>query len=127
MTKGNQNAVKSLQLYGLNYYAMHEYEKGVSYFNKLLNIQPDNGLWYLYRGIYFFQKNDYNDARSQFKYALKLDPNLFEVHYYQGKMLVEENSTAEALNEFQIYRQQMQDDAKLDEVNTLIKDLESLK
>ncbi len=127
LAKTEQSSVKSLQLFGENYYALNDYEKGVLYFNKLLKLQKDEGEWYLYRGIYFFKKKDYNDARSQLEYALKLDQNLIEVHYYLGKIFVEEKNTSEALREFQIYRQQMRDDDKLNEVNALIKDLENLK
>lgn len=123
----DQSSVQSLKLLGINYYALNDYEKGVSYFNTLLNMEKDEGEWYLYRGIYFFKKKDYHDARSQLEYALKLDQDLIEVHYYLGKILVEEKKTNEALDEFQIYRQQMRDDDKLDEVNTLINDLENLK
>lgn len=122
-----QSTVKSLRLLGKNYYALNDYEKGVSYFNTLISLEKDVGEWYLYRGIYFYYKKNYNDARSQLEYALKLDNGLIEAHYYFGKILVAEKKTKEALKEFQIYRQEMREDDKLKEVNALISDLEKIK
>jgi tetratricopeptide (TPR) repeat protein len=121
----NQPDSLALYLYGKNYYALEDYSTGVTFFNKLLNEDKDNGSWYLYRGIYFFNQADYIDAKGQFEYALKLDENLYEVHYYLGKILLNEGDETDALQEFNIYRQHSLDSEKLQEVDKVIQSLET--
>ncbi len=118
---------KAYQLLGDNYYALNDFENGVTYFNKLLNLEKDNGEWYLYRGIYYYHKQDYNDALGQFQIAMSLDSNLVEVHYYVGKVLLSEGKETAALEEFRIYRQTLQKNDKLEEVEGIISRLENKK
>jgi tetratricopeptide (TPR) repeat protein len=120
------NQIKSdlpegLQLTGKNYYALGDYETGVTFFNRLMNLQKENGRWYYYRGIYFFQKEDYKDAKAQFLLALQLSDLLIEPHYYLGKIYMQEKNTSEAMNQFKIYRQRMRDSDKIEEVEELLK------
>jgi tetratricopeptide (TPR) repeat protein len=116
---------KAYHLLGNNYYALNDFENGVTYFNKLLNLEKDTGEWYLYRGIYYYHKHDYNDALGQFQIALGLDSNLVEVHYYLGKILLSEGKDTAALEEFRIYRQTMQKNGKLEEIEEILLRLEN--
>jgi tetratricopeptide (TPR) repeat protein len=113
----------TLYLYGKNYYALGDFNKGVTYFNMLLNEDKNNGSWYLYRGIYFFEQKDYVDARGQFQYALELDSTLYEPHYYLGKIFLDESDNSAALKEFNLYLQHDVEKAKLEEVNKIIQTL----
>jgi len=113
----------TLYLYGKNYYALENFDSGVTYFNQLLNQDKENGSWYFYRGIYFYSQKDYNDARGQFEYGLKQDSTLYETHYYLGKILLDEGNHVEALKEFQNYRRYEMDPAKAEEVENIIQSL----
>lgn len=115
-----ENNQTSLQLLGKNYYAIGDFETGVTCFNKLLKIDQKNGKWYLYRGIYFYSKKDFKDAGEQFKYALKLNDQLIEAHYYLGKIYMSDGNTSDAYNEFKIYRKQMRDFDRIEEVENLL-------
>jgi tetratricopeptide (TPR) repeat protein len=113
----------TLYLYGKNYYELEDFDKGVTYFNKLLNGDKNNGSWYYYRGIYFFEQKDFKDAKGQFEYALELDSTLYEPHYYLGKIYLEENDQESALREFESFLQNEVDSQKAEEVNTIIQSL----
>jgi Tfp pilus assembly protein PilF len=123
LKKVNQTDSLTLYLYGKNYYALKDFSTGVTYFNKLLNEDKQNGSWYFYRGIYFFNQKDYEDAKGQFEYGLKLDETLYETHYYLGKILLDEGDEEGALKEFQLYRQDEMDSEKAEEVNNVIQSL----
>jgi len=113
----------TLYLYGKNYYALKQFDKGVTYFNKLLNDDKTNGAWYHYRGIYFYEQKDYEDAKGQFLYAVELDSTLFESHYYLGKIYLEENDPNAALDEFKNYLRYEDEADKSEEVNALIQSI----
>jgi tetratricopeptide (TPR) repeat protein len=115
----------TLYLYGKNYYALNDYSKGVSYFNKLLNEDKNNGSWYFYRGIYFYNQKNFIDAKGQFEYTLDLDNTLYEAHYYLGKIYVEEGDQSSALKEFEIYLRHEVDSDRAEEVNKTIQSLQS--
>jgi tetratricopeptide (TPR) repeat protein len=115
----------ALYLYGKNYYALNDFSTGVTYFNKLLNEDKDNGSWYFYRGIYFFNQKDYTDAKGQFEYGFALDETLYETHYYLGKIFLEEGDEGNALEEFRLFRQQIVESEKSEEIDNLIQSLES--
>ena len=118
---------RAYHLLGKNYYELNEFESGVTYFNNLLHLEKENGEWYFYRGIYYYNKQDYNDALGQFQIALSLDSNLVEVHYYLGKILLSEGRDIPALEEFRIYRQKMRKDDRLEEIQNIISKLEEKK
>jgi len=107
---------RALRLFGLNYYALGDYERGVGYFNRLLNLDKNEGEWYYYRGLYFYQKDDLNDAKNQFFMAQKLDSTLTEVAYYLGRIYLQEGDEAEARQQFGIYKQSGLDEAKRNEI-----------
>jgi tetratricopeptide (TPR) repeat protein len=113
----------TLYLYGRNYYALKQYDKGVTYFTMLLNNDKMNGAWYHYRGIYFFEQKDYEDAKGQFLYALELDSSLFEPHYYLGKIYLAESDQNAALQEFKNYLRYEGDGDKTEEVNSIIQSI----
>jgi tetratricopeptide (TPR) repeat protein len=115
----------TLYLYGKNYYALKQYDKGVTYFNTLLNDDKSNGAWYYYRGIYFYEQKDYVDAKGQFLYAMELDSSLFEPHYYLGKIYLAENDQNAALQEFKNYLRYKGEADKTEEINSLIQSIES--
>lgn len=112
-----------LYLYGKNYYALGDFSTGVTYFNKLLNEDKENGCWYFYRGIYFYNQKNYVDARGQFEYGLKLDETLYEAYYYLGKILSEEGDKEGALKAFQLFRQHENNSEKAEEVDKAIQSL----
>jgi tetratricopeptide (TPR) repeat protein len=114
----------ALYLYGKNYYALKDFSKGVTYFNELLKKDKDNGSWYFYRGIYFFNQNDYLDAKGQFEYGLMLDETLYETHYYLGKIYLNEGDENNALKEFRIFHQHEKVSEKAQEVDKMIQSLE---
>ena len=113
----------TLYLYGKNYYALEDFSAGVTYFNKLLNEDKDNGCWYFYRGIYFYNQKNYVDAKGQFEYSLKLDETLYQSYYYLGKILSEEGDKEGALEAFQLFRQHEDNGEKAEEVNKAIQSL----
>jgi tetratricopeptide (TPR) repeat protein len=113
----------TLYLYGKNYYALEQFDKGVSYFNTLLNDDKDNGAWYYYRGIYFYEQKDYIDAKGQFLYAMELDSTLYESYYYLGKIFLAESDQKAALKEFENYLRHEVKADKAEEVNMLIQSM----
>jgi len=125
LNKVSQPDSLALYLYGKNYYAMNDFSKGVTYFNRLLNKDKDNGSWYFYRAIYFFNQKDYIDARGQLEYGLKLDESLYESHYYLGKIYLDEGDDVRALEEFHLFRQNIKESDKIEEIDSLIHSLES--
>ena len=115
-----EESVESLAMQGLDYYGLENFEVGVSYFNKLLNIDKENGEWYLYRGIYYYQKNDLKDAKTQFNHALVLDAGLTESQYYLGKIYLANRDEKTALETFNLYLRESVDSVRIDEVRELI-------
>jgi tetratricopeptide (TPR) repeat protein len=111
---------RALHLYGLNYYARGDYEQGVGFFNKLLNLDKERGEWFYYRGIYFYQKHDLGDAKNQFLLAQKLDSTLTEVSYYMGKIYLLENERAAALEQFETYKMSGVNPLYLQEVGEIL-------
>jgi len=121
----SQSDSLALYLSGKNYYALNDFSTGVTYFNKLLSEDKDNGSWYFYRGIYFFNQMDYTDAKGQFEYGLTLDETLYETHYYLGKIFLDEGNEASALKEFRFFRQHIEESEKSEEIDNLIQSIES--
>ena len=107
---------RALYLSGLNYYALGDFERGVGFFNKLLSLNKDEGEWYYYRGIYFFQKDDLKDALNQFLMAQKLDDTLTEVSYYLGKIYLQNGEQKAARQQFEIYKKSGLDPEKTIEI-----------
>ena len=115
----------TLYLYGKNYYAMKDFSTGVTYFNKFLNEDKDNGSWYFYRGIYFYNQKDFKDAKGQFEYGLNLDDTLYETHYYLGKIFLDEGNNTAALKQFRIYSEHGMAPENAEEVDKTIQSLGS--
>jgi len=111
---------ESLKLQGLDYYGLKNFEIGVSFFNRLLSMDKDNGEWYFYRGIYYFQKDDFNDAQAQFKHALVLDVDLTQARYYLGKIYLANGDNTAALEQFNLYLTEDPGSEYSDEVNEII-------
>ena len=99
--------INMLFLLGKSYYQAGDFEKGLDCFNELIRIDDSVGMWYLYRGIYFYQNNNYVDAISQLKLANDLDPAIREVHLFLGRSYEAVGETEKALDELSIYRQGM--------------------
>jgi len=115
-----------LALLGRNYYALKDFESGLSFFNRLTQKDNSSGEWYLYRGIYFYHKNDYGDAKGQFMIALDLDKSLAEVQYYLAKIYESEGDLQNALISYRLYRDNKLGDDRSDELDAKISYLESL-
>jgi tetratricopeptide (TPR) repeat protein len=95
---------------GKSYYQTDDFERGLDCFNELINIDDKVGMWYLYRGIYFYQKGNFDDAISQLVYAQSLDETIQEVHLFLGRSYEAQGETEKALKEFSIYREGMRSD-----------------
>jgi tetratricopeptide (TPR) repeat protein len=120
LKKINRPSPEELKLQGLTYYGLGDYETGVTYFNKLLNLDKDNAEWYFYRGIYFYQKDDLNDALTQFKHAFTLDPGMSETRYYLGKIYFANRNFTAALEELEAYIKTNPETANRDDANDII-------
>lgn len=115
----------TIYLYGKNHYALGDFSTGVTYFNTLLKEDKNNGSWYFFRGIYFFEQKDYVDAKGQFRYAIELDSSLTGVHYYLGKILLIEGDIPAAIKEFELYQKNPEDSEKAKEIHLLLRSLKS--
>ena len=104
---------KVLRLLGRNYYALKDYNTGLTYFNILMNRDQSEGLWYFYRAIYFYHKNNDDDALSQFQQALRLDPTLYDAHYFIGKIYERNKEYHSAWESFRLFRESMQEKDEL--------------
>lgn len=118
--------IEVLALLGRNYYALNDFESGMSFFNRLIQKNKSNGEWYLYRGIYFYQKNDYGDAKGQFLIAMDLDNTLADVHYYLARIYESEGDLEKALISYRLYRDNTLENERSDELDSKISYLESL-
>jgi tetratricopeptide (TPR) repeat protein len=95
---------EAMNLLGECYYVQKKYETGLSYFNRLIKLEPHEGLWYLKRGIYFLQKQDYKDAQSQFLRALELNEELSDSYYYLAKVYEGMGNAEQALDHYYLFQ-----------------------
>jgi tetratricopeptide (TPR) repeat protein len=102
-----------LYLFGRNYYALKDYDAGLSYFNRLMQRDRSNGRWYFYRAIYYYQKCDFTDALSQFKQALVIDPTIYDAHYFIGKIHERNKEYRAAWESFRLFRESMREKDEL--------------
>jgi tetratricopeptide (TPR) repeat protein len=102
-----------LYLLGRNYYALKDFDTGITYFNTLMKRNQNEGAWYFYRGIYFYQKDNYVDALGQFKQALLIDPSIYDAHYFMGKIHEMNKEYRAAWESFRLYRESMTDKDEL--------------
>jgi len=125
--KNHTRDKNSLSLLGRSHYALEEYEKGLSYYNRLVQLEPERGEWYLQRGIYFIQKEDFNDALSQFERALTLDNLLFEVYYYLGRVHEEQGNPDQALEAYERYQENAGEKCMFPDITDRIRNLHNRK
>jgi tetratricopeptide (TPR) repeat protein len=102
-----------LHLLGRNYYALKDFDTGITYFNTLMKRNQSEGMWYFYRGIYFYQKENYQDAMSQFKQALIMNPSIYDAHYFIGKIHEINKEYRAAWESFRLFRESMTDKDEL--------------
>ena len=75
---------------GVGEYQKENYDKAISYFNKAIELDPNNAVAYHNRGLVYFKIASYFNtepfykAISDFSKAIELDPNYVDAYYNRG-------------------------------------------
>ena len=109
-----------MHLYGLNYYASGDYEQGVGFFNKLLNLDKERGEWFATAESIFIKSMILEMPKISFYWRRELDSTLTEVSYYMGKIYLLENERAAALEQFETYKMSGVNPLYLQEVGDIL-------
>jgi tetratricopeptide (TPR) repeat protein len=80
----NQSLVNDLFKKGIRSCQAGNFDKGIRHFSEVLEIEPDNYLAFLNRGIAFRGNNEQNNARLDFITCIELDPNNPEAYFQLG-------------------------------------------
>lgn len=107
-------------LYAKTLFKLEKYEEGLRYINQLLKYDDQFGELYFYRAVYYYNKKNFQDALTLFELALQLDENLLESHYYLGNLYAEMQNFSRALNHYRKYRESMQKEESVIEIESKI-------
>jgi Flp pilus assembly protein TadD len=80
-------------------------QEAVEYFNKAVNLMPDNAFAYNVLGSVYFPHGDYARAAKYFQLAANANPNDTEVRFYLGTCLMKLGKPAEAAEQFHAARE----------------------
>ena len=75
---------------GVKEYQKENYDKAISYFNKAIELDPNNAVAYHNRGLVYFKTGSYYntepfyEAISDFSKAIEVDPNYVDAYYNRG-------------------------------------------
>ncbi|MEH2399911.1 tetratricopeptide repeat protein [Nostoc sp.] len=99
---GNQFAKLVLEYFNLanSYYKQNQYESAVSYYNKVLELNPYFVDAYFGRGISFYVIKDYQKAIQDFNSIIFINPNEYKVYSNRGLALFAINNINEAIQDF---------------------------
>lgn len=111
---------QSRLLFAKTLFKLEKYEEGLRHINQLLNYDNQVGELYFYRGVYYYHKKNFQDALTLFDIALKLDENLLEAHYYLGNIYEALKQFSEALTHYRKYRESMEKEESIIEIETKI-------
>lgn len=88
--------VDALRYLGMAYFRAGEYDRGLSYLNRVLQLQPDDVLVYIYRARYFMHFEKPHAAREQLELALAIDSASVAVLLEMGRLFIEQGQFQKA-------------------------------
>ncbi|MFC1579791.1 tetratricopeptide repeat protein [Thermodesulfobacteriota bacterium] len=73
---------------GITYYQDAQYDKAITLFSKVIEVNPRHNGAYHYRGLAYFQKKQYDNAISDFSWAIKYKPSFDKAHAGRGSAYI---------------------------------------
>gem|GEM_PF-5198970 len=89
-----------------------KYDEAISYFNKAINLDPKNSIYYCNRGEAYFLNSQNVEAFADFNRAIELDPNNSNAYFYRGAVYMKDEKIGKAIIEFNIAIQKKPDYAE---------------
>ena len=75
-------------------------EKGISDYNKTIEINPDDYYAYYNRGIIYGKKGQCDEAIADYSKAIEINPNFSEAYCVRGIAYVEKDQNGKAIADF---------------------------
>ena len=69
---------------GIKAWEQGDHYLAISYYNKAINLEPNEPTWYYNRGLSKYQISDYKGAITDYDKATKLDPNYTDAFENRG-------------------------------------------
>ena len=76
--------IYSLVKKGIKSFNKRDFEESVTYFNKAIELNPNNSVTYFYRGRAFFFNHSFQDAIDNFDKAIELEPLYIEAYGHRA-------------------------------------------
>ncbi|MBN1905274.1 MAG: TonB family protein [Deltaproteobacteria bacterium] len=77
-----------------------KYDEAISYFNKAINLEPNNSMYYCNRGEAYWLNGQNNEAMADFNRSIELDPNIANGYFYRGAVYMKDEEVDKAIIEF---------------------------
>ena len=81
-TAANDNNIDVLIFIARTYKYLNIYEISISYYNKIISMEPSNFLAYYELGLIYMDIKNYSIALKNFNKSIQINPNLTEAYYY---------------------------------------------
>ena len=98
--------------------------KAISFYDKLLTIDPNNTDAYFNKGLVLAIQKNYEDCIKCFEKVIELSPDYPYAYYSLGLAYEQKNDTQKALEYYYLYAGLEKDEKMLNVVNQKIKSLE---
>ncbi len=92
---------EAIYLIGLSFYKNKNYDEALNYFNKVIKLNPNHSLAWLYKGLVYIKRDAHEKAFQAFKKAEELDPYLELPHYYLVDFYETRGDFGKALSELE--------------------------
>ncbi|EKD28212.1 MAG: TPR protein, partial [uncultured bacterium] len=93
------NAYKDIL--GELYLKQNKTDEALKYYTKLINVAPENKIYYCKRGICYLSLKDYQNAFKDFSKAVAIDEQYLDALYNRANTLIVLKMYKEALNDFE--------------------------
>jgi tetratricopeptide (TPR) repeat protein len=86
----NPNNTTAYWLLCVGYYGRKEYDLAIKYLSKMIELEPQNAMWYYHnRGLCYQKKKDYDKAIKDYTKAIEISPSFAYGYFALGNVYEE--------------------------------------
>ena len=95
------NNINAINLLGLIYYELKQYDSAIHYTKKLISLNPNNSQAYYIIGHSLQEKGETDEAIAHYQKSLQLNPNFVDAYYNLGTIFQDKKRYDEAISCYQ--------------------------
>lgn len=95
-----QNSAEEHLKAGMKYFVEKNYDNAINEYNTAIQLNPDFGLAYFFRGMACSENGDLDQAMSDFDKVIVHNPDITEAHYFRGYVYQKKGDFAQAIVDY---------------------------